>query len=151
MQPNGKGERPFPSADGKGRGYEPEERMEKVESDGSRIKIQDSPESPMARIGIIFPKKFEELEYRKPAEAFHRAGHELVHLEGRGKEQRQIQGGRWKIGKSIQEVSVQEFDALLIPGGYYPERLEFAEEELHFFMKFLESGKPIFGTGLKEA
>jgi hypothetical protein len=39
----------------------------------------------------------------------------------------------------------------LIPGGYYPERLKFAEEELHFFRKFLETGKPVFGTGLKEA
>ena len=82
MEPNGKRERPFPSADGEGRGYEPEERMDQVESDGSRIRIQDSPESPMARIAILFPQRFEEPEYRKPAEAFHRAGHELVHLGG---------------------------------------------------------------------
>jgi protease I len=103
----------------------------------------------MARIGIIFSKRSEELEYRKPAEAFHRAGHELVHLGGPAKEKEKspIQGSPRKIEKSIEEVSVQEFDALLIPGGYYPERLEFAEEELHFLMAFLETGKPIFGTG----
>jgi len=123
--------------------------METVESDGSRVRIQDSPESPMARIGIIFPKKFEELEYRKHAEAFHRAGHELAPLGGPAKEKETspIPGSPRKIEKSIEEVSVREFDALLTPGGYYPERLEFAEEELHFLMAFLETGKPIFGTG----
>jgi protease I len=105
----------------------------------------------MAKIAIIFPQRFEEPEYRKAAEAFHRAGHELVHLEGRGKEEKQNQGSPWKTGKPIKEVSVEDFDALLIPGGYHPERLEFAEEELHFFRKFLETGKPVFGTGLKEA
>ena len=153
MEPNGKRERPFPSADGEGRGYEPEERMDQVESDGSRIRIQDSPESPMARIAILFPQRFEELEYRKPAEAFHRAGHELVHLGGQAKEKEKspIQGSPGKIEKSIEEVSVREFDALLIPGGYYPERLEFAEEEWHFVMAFLETGKPIFGTARKSS
>ena len=115
----------------------------------------------MAKIAIIFPQRFAEPEYRKAAEAFHRAGHELVHLEGREKEEGQIRGSRRKTGKPIEEVSVEDFDALLIPGGYYPERLEFAEEELHFFRKFLETyiedilnletGKPVFGTGLKEA
>ena len=107
----------------------------------------------MARIAIIFPQRFEEMEYRKPAEAFRRAGHKLVHLIGRAKEREegQIQGSPWKIEKSIQGASVQEFDALLIPGGYYPERLEFSEEELNFVMAFLETGKPIFGTGRKVA
>lgn len=84
----------------------------------------------MARIAIIFPQKFEELEYRKPAEAFRRAGHELVHLIGQAKEKEKshIQGGSRKIEKPIQEASVREFDAHLIPGGYYPERLELEEE-----------------------
>lgn len=125
--------------------------MEKVESDGRRIRTQDSPQSPMAKIAIIFPKKFEDLEYRKPAETFRHAGHELVHLGGQAKEKEnsQIQVGPWEIEKSIDEVSVQEFDALLIPGGYHPERLEFTEEELLFVMAFLETGKPVFGSGRK--
>jgi len=107
----------------------------------------------MARIAIIFPKKFEELEYRKPAQDFRKAGHELVHLGKRAKEKETspIPGRPRKIEKSIEEASVQEFDALLIPGGYYPERLEFTEEELHFLMAFLETGKPVFGTGFKES
>lgn len=107
----------------------------------------------MAKIAIIFPKKFEELEYRKPAKYFRQAGHELVHLGGRAKEKETspIPGRPRKIEKSIEEVSVREFDALLIPGGYYPERLEFAEEEWHFVMAFLETGKPIFGTGQKSS
>jgi protease I len=107
----------------------------------------------MARIAIIFPQKYEEAEYRKPAAAFVRAGHELVHLGSRPgeKERDSIRGSPWKFVKPIHEVSVQEVDALLIPGGYYPERLEFAEEEWHFVIAFLETGKPIFGTGRKEA
>jgi protease I len=103
----------------------------------------------MARIAIIFPQRFEELEYRKPAEAFRRAGHELVHLTSHKKEKgrSQIKRSPWKIEKPILEVSIQEFDALLIPGGYYPERLEFGEEELNFIIAFLETCKPVFGAG----
>ncbi len=107
--------------------------------------------SPMARIAILFPKKFEEPEYRKPAEAFRKAGHELVHVGGEAKkrEKRKIQGNLGKIDKSVKEVSVQDFDALLIPGGYFPDRLEFAEAELQFVRAFMESGKLVFGAGRK--
>jgi protease I len=107
--------------------------------------------SPMARIAIIFPQKFEESEYRKPAEAFRKAGHELVHVGGEAKkrEKRKIRGNLRRIDKSVKEVSVHDFDALLIPGGYFPDRLEFAEDEFEFVRAFMESGKFVFGAGRK--
>ncbi|MBU1206042.1 MAG: hypothetical protein KKH04_03800 [Proteobacteria bacterium] len=39
----------------------------------------------MAKIAVIFAQKFEESEYRKPAEAFREAGHELIHVGGEEK------------------------------------------------------------------
>lgn len=105
----------------------------------------------MAKIAVIFAQKFEESEYRKPAEAFREAGHELIHIGGEEKktEKRKTQEGPVKIDKSVKEVSVHDFDALLIPGGYYPDRLEFPEDEFQFVKAFVESGKLVFGTGRK--
>lgn len=53
----------------------------------------------MAKIAVIFAQKFEESEYRKPAEAFREAGHELIHVGGEEKktEKRKNQEGQLKL------------------------------------------------------
>jgi protease I len=47
-----------------------------------------------------------------------------------------------RIDKKIQDVSVNDFDALLIPGGYSPDHLRTDEEAVSFVRKFMESRKP---------
>jgi protease I len=39
---------------------------------------------------------------------------------------------------------VDDFDALLIPGGYSPDKLRVYEEAVRFVKDFVESGKPVF-------
>ena len=64
-------------------------------------------------------------EYTEPAGAFKKAGHSLTHV---GLEAEKTVTGKKdatpvKIDKSIDSVSVDDFDALLIPGGYSPDKL----------------------------
>jgi protease I len=99
----------------------------------------------MSRIAVIITDLFEDVEYTDPAEAFKKAGHELTHIglqKGhtvKGKKQ----GTEVLIDKSVEEVSVGDFDALLIPGGYSPDKLRVDEDAVRFARDFLNSGKPV--------
>lgn len=100
----------------------------------------------MSKIAVIITDMFEDSEYFRPAEAFKKAGYQLVHV-GLIKGQT-VKGEKEatpvKIEKAAKDVSVDEFDALLIPGGYSPDRLRVDENAVQFVRRFVESGKPVF-------
>jgi protease I len=99
----------------------------------------------MAKIAVIITDMFEDVEYTRPVEAFRNEGHEVVNVGTtagatvKGKsEQTPVQ-----IDRSVQEARIDEFDALLIPGGYSPDKLRVDEVAVQFAKEFLESGKPV--------
>jgi len=100
----------------------------------------------MSKIAVLITDLFEDIEYTKPADSFKDKGHELVHVglnvgetvKGK-KKQTPV-----KIDKAVQDVSVDDFDGLLIPGGYSPDKLRAYKEPVEFVKKFVESGKPVF-------
>lgn len=100
----------------------------------------------MAKVAAILTDMFEDSEYLKPVKAFRDAGHEVVNIgleEGRvvkGKRE----GAEVTIDKEVKNVSVDDFDALLIPGGYSPDKLRVDEVAVGFAGDFLASGKPVF-------
>lgn len=100
----------------------------------------------MARIAVIITDLFEDSEYTGPAEAFKQAGHEIVHVGLRKGET--VKGKKKQtpvtIEKGLKDVSVNDFDALLIPGGYSPDKLRANEEAVKFARDFMESRKPVF-------
>jgi protease I len=49
-----------------------------------------------------------------------------------------------KIDKAVKDVSVDEFDALFIPGGYSPDKLRVDEDAVRFAGEFVKSGKAVF-------
>jgi protease I len=49
-----------------------------------------------------------------------------------------------RINVAVGRVSPDDFDALLIPGGYSPDKLRAHEEAVTFARDFVESGKPVF-------
>jgi len=99
----------------------------------------------MSKVAVVITDMFEDSEYTEPAEAFKKAGHELVHIglksgvtvKGK-KEETPV-----KIDKTFDEVEVADFDALLIPGGYSPDHLRAHEEPVKFVKEFMESGKTV--------
>jgi protease I len=89
---------------------------------------------------------FEDVEYTEPAEAFKKAGHQIVPI---GLEKgKTVRGKRdktpVKIDKGLDEVTPYDFDAILIPGGYSPDILRGEDKAVEFIKAFFNSGKPIF-------
>ena len=100
----------------------------------------------MSKVAVIITNMFEDSEYTEPAKAFLDAGHQLVHvgLEAGQTVKGKRAGTQVKIDQSVAGVSVDDFDALLIPGGYSPDQLRADEEAVRFAGDFLKSGKPVF-------
>lgn len=100
----------------------------------------------MAHIAVIIDDMFEDSEYTEPAKAFKAAGHKLTHigLKKNTSVKGKTKGTKVKIDKAVNEISVEDFDALLIPGGYSPDHLRADEAAVEFVKKFFGSSKPIF-------
>jgi len=100
----------------------------------------------MSKIAVIIDEGFEDAEYQEPMEALKNAGHEIVHIGL--KENTEVSGksNRVKahIDTGVNTASVDDFDALLIPGGNSPDHLRENEEAVRFVRDFVESGKPVF-------
>ncbi|MDZ7700462.1 MAG: type 1 glutamine amidotransferase domain-containing protein [Deltaproteobacteria bacterium] len=100
----------------------------------------------MSKIAVIITDMFEDDEYTKPVEAFKHAGHELVNV---GLKAGVTVKGKKKdtpveVDEAVKDVSVDDFDALLIPGGYSPDKLRVDPEAVRFAGEFVNSGKPVF-------
>lgn len=100
----------------------------------------------MAKIAVILDDWFEDSEYFEPVGAFSTAGHKIINVGLRkGKiVKSKKQGKQVDIDKSIDDSSINDFDALLIPGGYSPDKLRAHKKPVEFVKKFVESGKPVF-------
>jgi protease I len=75
----------------------------------------------MARVAFMLDELFEDSEFQVPYDRVRDAGHEpvIVGLET-GKEVTGKHGAPVTIERGIDEVGADEFDALVIPGGYSP-------------------------------
>ncbi|KQC05511.1 MAG: general stress protein [Methanoculleus sp. SDB] len=100
----------------------------------------------MKKIAVLLTHLFEDSEFLYPTDAFRRIGHLIVPI---GVKRDEMVWGKTdhtpvKIERAVAEVSVADFDALLIPGGYSPDKLRVHEEIVGFVRAFVESGKPVF-------
>lgn len=100
----------------------------------------------MAIVGVLVADMFEDSEYEQPVRAFKNAGHTIVNigpadgLSVTGK----TSGTTVLIDASCKNTAVNSIDALLIPGGYSPDKLRADEDCVLFVKQFFESGKPVF-------
>jgi protease I len=100
----------------------------------------------MAKIAVLVGDMFEDVEYAEPVKAFRKAGHEIVHvgLKKNSTVKGKKKGTPVKIGLAVKDASVGDFDALLIPGGYSPDKLRADEDAVTFAREFMKSAKPVF-------
>jgi protease I len=98
------------------------------------------------KIAVLITDEFEDSEFTSPAEAYTKAGHEVVTIEMQaGKIVKGKQGtAEVKIEKDIDHVYPAEFDALLLPGGHSPDTLRGDDRFVNFTKEFVASGKPVF-------
>ena len=92
----------------------------------------------MKNIAVIIEDMFEDSEYTEPASAFSKAGYNLTHVGlKKGKRIKGKKEGREVIIElSLKNASVDDFDALLIPGGYSPDKLRSHDEAVKFVKDF---------------
>src|SRR5690606_18285249 len=100
------------------------------------------------RVAVLSESGFEESELTSPKSALEEAG-AIVYIISPQKETiRSWDKNNWgielKVDKNISEASIDDYDALLLPGGVMnPDKLRKNEDAVAFTKAFLESGKPI--------
>jgi protease I len=98
------------------------------------------------RIACVLDVDYEDSEFKQPYDAFRKAGHEVT-IAGlkAGKELRGKKGEvTTKAEAGIDQVGPEQFDALLIPGGYSPDHLRSDPRMVGFTRAFFEADKPVF-------
>ena len=99
----------------------------------------------MARVAIPLAEDFEDSEFSVPCKRLEAAGHDVLVFGD--KAQQAIQGKRHKVKAmtkaAARDLRPDDFDALLIPGGYSPDRLRTSREVVRFVRDFAISGKPV--------
>lgn len=99
----------------------------------------------MAKIAFLLGGDFEDSEFRVPFDRLREAGHDVTvfgtdagqELSGKqGKEQT-------RTDRSIGDAKPDDFAALVIPGGYSPDKLRTDRRVVEFTRKFCDSGKPV--------
>lgn len=99
----------------------------------------------MARIAMLLDDMFEDSEFRVPYDRLREAGHEVV-VVGR-QANRQVTGkrGEEKVMTEVAsaDVSADQFDAVVIPGGYSPDRLRMDPKMVGLTRETFLRGKPL--------
>lgn len=100
------------------------------------------------RIAILSAKAFEQTELFEPRETFAQAGATVHVVSLKPGEIRGWKAGDWgrsvKVDKTVDEVTVAEYDALVVPGGQInPDLLRADERAVAFVRDFVASGKPV--------
>jgi protease I len=100
------------------------------------------------KVAILVADGFEQVELTKPRQALDEAGAEtkIVSLKS-GKiqgMQHADKGDTFEVDLTLDRARPEEFDALLIPGGFMnPDALRSNEDALEFTRHFFHEGKPV--------
>jgi protease I len=98
----------------------------------------------MARVAFIVDDLFEDAEFMDPLDRVQKAGHEAVVVGlSAGKEITGKKGMKATVDKAASEVRADEFDALVIPGGYSPDKVRTNENLVAFTREVHAAGKPV--------
>jgi protease I len=98
----------------------------------------------VAKVAFIVDELFEDSEFRVPYDRVKKAGHEAViigvekgkKLEGKKKKE------TIRADASIDDVKPEDFDALVIPGGYSPDHLRANEKMVALVRALVAGNKP---------
>ena len=99
----------------------------------------------MARVAFIMDELFEDSEFRVPYDRVREAGHAavIVGLEA-GKEIKGKKGGETvRTELAAADVAVGDIDALVIPGGYSPDKIRTDAAMVRLTRDTVAAGKPV--------
>lgn len=98
---------------------------------------------------LIAPRGTEEPEFVKPRDAVAQAGAEVVVIGLKPGLARTVnndldEGGGYEVQKTVADVSADDFDGLVIPGGCVgADKLRGDKAAVRFIRNFFEQGKPV--------
>lgn len=100
----------------------------------------------MAKVATLITDLFEDSEFFSPKHALEEAGHQVVAIGDQAG--REIKGKTdektYPLDEGIDDVNPADYDALLIPGGYSPDKLRGDQRFTDFARHFADQQKPIF-------
>lgn len=98
------------------------------------------------KVAVIMTDLVEDIEYTSPKEVMEQEGHKVVLISPDGTTVEGKKGGSFEADYSIGDVKAEDYDALLIPGGFSPDSLRGDKEDRFgkFASHFLEADKPVF-------
>jgi protease I len=100
-------------------------------------------------IAILATDGVERVEVEQPRDALHGAGAHTVLLSIKDGEIKAMNNdlepaGTFAVDRQVSDASVEDFDALHLPGGTCnPDRLRMDEDAVAFVGEFVRSGKPV--------
>ena len=99
----------------------------------------------MARIAMVLANDFEDSEFRKPYDALREAGHQVDVLGAKAGETVHGKQGveNVEIEAAAADRDAEEYDALVIPGGYSPDHLRTELDVVDFVRNMVEDGKVV--------
>lgn len=99
----------------------------------------------MAKIAVPLARDFEDSEFTVPADRLKHAGHQITVIGTRAGETLEGKQGQATahVDATPDDVSPEDFDALLIPGGYSPDHLRTEAAIVDFVRRFAELDRPI--------
>ena len=97
---------------------------------------------------LVAEEGIEQSELVDPWKAVKDAGHEPVLVSPKSGEVQMFEhldkADTWPVDKTVADVSVDDFDALVLPGGVAnPDALRKDEDAVRFTKEFVTSGKPV--------
>ena len=98
-----------------------------------------------AKVACVLASDFEDSEFKVPYDRLREAGHNVTIVGKKAGEQLTGKQGKEeaKVDETPDQVRAEDFDLLLIPGGYSPDKLRTDRAVVAFVRAFGDQGKPI--------
>ena len=99
----------------------------------------------MANVAFLLETDYEDSEFQVPYDRIRQAGHEVTIIGTEAGKELHGKKGRSSAttDASPADVDPGQFDALVIPGGYSPDKLRIHDAIVDFTGKFFDTGKPV--------
>src|ERR1700712_54997 len=100
------------------------------------------------KVAILTEEGFEQVELTSPKQALEAAGAKVDVISPKSGRIRAWDKTNWgidiNVDKNLKEVSADDYDALVLPGGVMnPDKLRQNKEAVMFAFSFLKDGKPV--------
>jgi len=99
----------------------------------------------VAKVAFILDQMYEDSEFRVPYDRVKDAGHEpvVIGLEAGKKLEGKSEGDTVTTERAIGDVSASEYAALVIPGGYSPDKIRTNPDMVQLTKDIHAAGKPV--------